>query len=103
MLDLTKPIETIHGENVRMLCTNKKGKFPLVTLIGENEVLMSFTIDGRDDPNSTPYLINVPEKRTVWLEEFENGSVMVTYGRPAQEKGTKSIIKVEFTSGQIDE
>lgn len=102
MLDLKKPIETIRGENVRMLCTNKKGKFPLVTLIGENEVLMSFTIDGRDDSDSTPYLINVPEKRTIWIKEYTNGTILSFEDKPDC-CCARSLVKLTFTSGQIDE
>jgi len=103
MLDLTKPVETIHGEKVKILYINKKGDYPVVALVGENEALMALTIDGKNNiKEDLPYLVNVPEKRTVWIKEYTNGECCIFEKKP--DLGcTRSLVKLTFTSGQIDE
>jgi len=109
MLDLTKPVQTECGYEAEIIKDDCLGDYPLVAVIKtapDRQVAYGYNLEGL--PNllnrtSRLCLINVPEKRTVWIEEFENGSVMASYKKPDPAKGTKSIIKVEFTSGQIDE
>jgi len=109
MLDLTKPLQTECGYEAEIIKYDCLGDYPLVVVIKtapDRQVAYSYDLEGLPNLlNRTPRLclINVSEKRTVWIKELKDGSVIYSYERPVPLGGTKSIIKVEFTSGQIDE
>lgn len=70
--DPTKPVQTRDGRKVRILCTDRRGRRPIVGLIEENdgaECLNTFNEDGRCGECSTPSndLVNIPERRTLGL------------------------------------
>lgn len=78
LLDLTKPVQTRDGRQVRILCTDMIGTFPMVGLIkghcGDEDVAM-WTSDGKyrlfDDCEHD--LMNVPEKHSVWINFYKSG------------------------------
>ncbi len=73
MLDLTKPIQTRDGRKVRLLCTNKIGREPIVGLIvysDGSEVVGTWDSHGRyfADSESVSDLVNVQEKKKIKVE-----------------------------------
>ena len=79
--DLTKPVQTRDGRTARILCTDREGwEWPVVALIKSKtgiEGVCSYLRSGRlkGASESTLDLINVPEKRTLWLNVYTSGSV----------------------------
>lgn len=79
MLDLSKPVQTRDGRPVRILSTDRRGgEYPIVALVstGEIENVATFTIDGKCGgaicrPH-THDLVNIPERRFLWLNIYAN-------------------------------
>lgn len=72
--DPTKPVQTINGYEVRILCTNLDNEYPLVAAIkkknGIRETIESYTIDGKQCLDHDNYyhgydLINIPEPKKI--------------------------------------
>lgn len=78
MIDLTKPVQTRDGRRVRILCADAKGDFPIIGAVEERdgtERSGSWMRDGRylcTGP-STSDLLNLPEKRPVWVNVYPPG------------------------------
>ena len=74
-----RKIVTRDGRNVRVLCTNAKGDYPIVALIatldGSIEFVCKFKKDGHfldnDDNNSNLDLFFVPEKHERWVNLYK--------------------------------
>lgn len=109
-LDLTKPVQTRDGRPVRILCMDRKGEYPVVGLVTENnrECVRSWPTSGRfyvDDIQGLD-LINVPPKPVkcythVYLvgTSLIAGDICVDDGprkSPAQGIGWKFIKTIEF-------
>ena len=80
----SRKIVTRDGRNVRVLCTNAKGNYPIVALIatldGSIEFVCKFKKDGHflnnDDNNSNLDLFFVPEKHERWVNLYkENDNI----------------------------
>ena len=80
----SRKIVTRDGRNVRVLCTNAKGDYPIVALIatldGSIEFVCKFKKDGHflnnDDNNSNLDLFFVPEKHERWVNLYkENDNI----------------------------
>ena len=75
----SRKIVTRDGRNVRILCTNAKGDYPIVALIatldGSIEFVCKFKKDGHfldnDDNNSNLDLFFVPEKHERWVNLYK--------------------------------
>ena len=75
----SRKIVTRDGRNVRVLCTNAKGDYPIVALIatldGSIEFVCKFKKDGHflnnDDNNSNLDLFFVPEKHERWINLYK--------------------------------
>ena len=75
----SRKIVTRDGRNVRVLCTNAKGDYPIVALIatldGSIEFVCKFKKDGHfldnDDNNSNLDLFFVPEKHERWVNLYK--------------------------------
>lgn len=65
--DPTKPCQNGRRESVRIICTDKKGPFPIVALHGEGEALYVHRRDGTVNGASWHDLVNVPERTSRWL------------------------------------
>ena len=80
----SRKIVTRDGRNVRVLCTNAKGNYPIVALIatldGSIEFVCKFKKDGHflnnDDNNYNLDLFFVPEKHERWVNLYkENDNI----------------------------
>ena len=80
----SRKIVTRDGRNVRVLCINAKGDYPIVALIatldGSIEFVCKFKKDGHfldnDDNNSNLDLFFVPEKHERWVNLYkENDNI----------------------------
>jgi hypothetical protein len=74
-LDITKPVQTRDGRSVRILCTDKKGEFPIVALVtdeNDKEFIGSYSSGGRyfNQGCSDNDLVNVPERVERWLNIY---------------------------------
>lgn len=77
-LDLTKPVQTRDGRAVRILCTDRKGKYPIIGLMpdrddGSCEMLISWSGDGHYG-GAANYkaldLVNVPQVIEGWVNVY---------------------------------
>jgi len=75
-LDFNKPIQTRDGRSVRIICTDKKGDFPIVVLItnpsGKEEVC-TYTEDGyyyENEAQCDSDLVNAPEQKHMWINIY---------------------------------
>ena len=75
----SRKVITRDGRNVRILCTDAKGDYPIVTLIetldGSIEFVNKFKKDGHfldnDDNNSNRDLFFAPEKHERWVNLYK--------------------------------
>ena len=75
----SRKVVTRDGRNVRILCTDAKGDYPIVALIatldGSIEFVCKFKKDGHfldnDDNNSNLDLFFVPEKHERWVNLYK--------------------------------
>lgn len=79
MLDLNKPVRTKSGKKVTIIYTRKnKNDYPLITLIGEDEEITSYTMDGKlwNDRDHGEDLINIPEmvEITRWINIYPDSN-----------------------------
>lgn len=112
MIDFKKPVQTGLGRPVSILTTNGRGPFPVVGYIGDGVALFSWSKTGlfSSVPNQDLDLINVPEKRTAYVN-IVNGAKRVRLYRTAQEAASAfdqdgpliARVKIEYTEGQRDE
>jgi len=76
MIDLNKPIQTRDGWDVRILCADKHGNFPICGILKTNngeEYLRAWTINGSFCSGEYPSphdLVNIPEKHVGWLNIY---------------------------------
>lgn len=72
---------TKDGRSVRIICTNKLGRWPIVALISDNgeEVIGSFTTDGKKYIPKAEVSLNdlffAPEMRTGWINIYHYDGV----------------------------
>ena len=97
-VDWTKPVQTKRGTKLRVLCTDAPGVYPVVVMAPSGGI--------NKYPLETTRIINVPEKRTGYINIYENscGSVQDSRGGADLIAGSNRIacIKVEYTVGQFD-
>lgn len=107
-LDLTKPIQRRNGEKieyVRLLKGERKWQILAIGARADGyEELTTHLIDGSADDSKENGLdlINVPEKRVVWVYECPNGDLGISNLKPTW-GGLLSHIRLEFESGRKDE
>lgn len=78
-LDLNKPVQTRDGRPVRIICTDKKGDYPLVALIPQtntsNEEVCTYSLDGyyyKNEAQCDSDLVNVPEQKHKWINVYSD-------------------------------
>ena len=112
MIDLTKPVQTRDGRKVRVLCTDRLGYESVVCLITEGdgrEVVACRAPGGQflTDKESGRDLINVPEKRVVWVNMLPDVVAKAFASKHGADtlgpKGREACIRVEYEVGQFDE
>jgi hypothetical protein len=74
-IDITKPVRTRDGRSVRILCTDKKGNYPIVGLVTNedgSETVCSYRLDGvyYSAGESGCDLVNVPVRVERWLNIY---------------------------------
>ena len=90
----SRKVVTRDGRNVRILCTDAKGDYPIVTLIetldGSIEFVNKFKKDGHfldnDDNNSNLDLFFAPEKHEGWINIYHSESGFYLRGNPYKSK-----------------
>ena len=112
----SRELITRDGRKVtKVLCTNAKGRFPIVALVesfdGENETAISYTNSGHlfDGADYNPDLFFAPEKCEGWINIFKNSNDTAFLGEnciysskeDAEREGMKcddyvSTVKVEW-------
>lgn len=112
----SRELITRDGRKVtKVLCTNAKGRFPIVALVesfdGENETAISYTNSGHlfDGVDYNPDLFFAPEKCEGWINIFKNSNDTAFLGEnciysskeDAEREGMKcddyvSTVKVEW-------
>lgn len=69
-IDITRPVETEFGDQVRLICTDRKGDYPLVGLVDEpglgTEKPCCWSMEG-NPWNIGARLRNVPRKCKGWV------------------------------------
>lgn len=114
--DPTKPCRTRDGRKVRILCTDKKGDYPIVAIVTEdadNEGMFGFRPDGRyGGVNDGMNLVNDPplgpKVQTVWVNLYgNNGNPGAHRSRrnadESMEPGRVACVRVEVPEGRFDE
>jgi len=108
MLDITKPVQTECGYEAEIIKDDCLGDYPLVVVIKTSpsrQRAYSYNLEGSPYLLSRPSelcLVNVTGKRTIWIKEYADGSILSFETRPVID-GARSLVKHTFTSGQIDE
>ena len=90
----SRKVVTRDGRNVRILCTDAKGAYPIVALIetldDSIEFVYKFKKDGHflnnDDNNSNLDLFFVPEKHEGWINLYKNLEGFIVPSRIYQTK-----------------
>jgi len=74
MLDINKPVQTRDGRKARIIATDKKGNYPIIALIDEDETIISCTKKGNRfiKCENKMDLINVPKKRYLYINVYKN-------------------------------
>src|SRR5574337_94440 len=73
--DPTKPVQTRAGHPARIICTDRKGEYPIVALVDDDDKARCFTKDGMYWASSKPCnndLVNVPQKREGWINIYQD-------------------------------
>lgn len=83
MIDFNKPVQTKDGCKVRILCTDRKGTYPVVGLIlhsGGVESLDTWTASGKclKTEGNEEDLVNVPDKRWIVVAGTAHGEVYLS-------------------------
>ena len=93
-LDLSKPVRTRDGRPARIICTDCRGsEYTLVALVTYNdgaERPRRFTASGAFHNECTSLgLVNVPEKRSMWVNIYPYGRVCVHETRASVDAGAE--------------
>jgi hypothetical protein len=111
MIDFTKPVQTRDGDQVTILTLEARSNLPVWGYIGDSVLVSGWRIDGTAPNNCSQYdLINVPEKRTAYVNILK-GAKRWRFYRSAKEAASDKFpdelliarVKIEYTEGQRDE
>lgn len=112
-IDFNKPVRTKGGYPVRILCTDKKGDYPVIGLIGSDEVVCTWRLDGSygsAGQYSADSLENVPEVVERWVNVYRLGDGMVAEWRKSRLDvdaaacaGREAVIKGTWENGKLVE
>lgn len=107
-LDLTKPLQTRLGEKAELVYDGISGDWPLAVVVHLNvgvKTLRTYTREGvlYNNEDSMSNLMNVPEKRTIWLNIYEDRQT----GHPNRDHadyfagyGRLACVEVTYTEGE---
>lgn len=114
-LNLSRPVQTRDGRKVRIICTDGPafcGEQPITGFIEGNNIADNWQAGGNywrkctiGQLDQSKDLINVPEKRVVWVNIYEQPLAIAAHGsRGTADKsasvGRIACVRVEFTEGE---
>lgn len=109
-LDLTKPIQRRNGCKVDFFrVLNGDRRYPIIAIgpdINGHDEFTTNQLDGRIGHgwDNELDLVNVPEKRTVWVYCLQGGAIHCAKKRkPTLDEECISRIRVDFETGRMDE
>lgn len=106
--DPTKPVKTVGGSTARIICSDRKGDFPIIALI-EEKFIHSYKLNGRhcDEPGCENDLVNIPQKIKVsgFLNVYPEGVVFNPTRKEADENALSCRVaciplELEYKEGQ---
>jgi len=91
-INYNRPVQTRSGIPVRIICTDAQGNNPIVGLVEERgqETTYRWYKNGNhfQDIQNNPFdLMNVPEKRNVWINFYDDN--FNSQGHPSKEVADK--------------
>ena len=106
-IDWTKPVQTRDGRKVRVLCTDGPKRSPVIGIVDGNTYPSIWDGKGKNASSATD-LINVPEKRVVWVNMYPGDHGSYGYDEKAIADDycglhREACIRVEYEVGQFDE
>lgn len=107
-LDITKPLQTRLGQKAELVYDGLTGDWPLAVVVHTNYGIevRSYTRNGvhYQDEDSPANLMNVPEKRTIWLNINENWPTIEYSSRELADHYARSdrlaCVEVTYTEGE---
>ena len=106
-IDWTKPVETLDGEPVRVLATDRPhGLYPIVVMY-DGGTVDTLTQDGQDFDDGTVIVRNAPERRFGYLNVYTDRAGRVHLTRETADNnagpGRIACVRIEYTAGQFDD
>lgn len=106
-LDLSKPVQTRDGQPVTIFTTERPNSpYPVVGMTNEGTIL-TYTAQGKSYSDSREHaldLMNVPERRTIWLNIYENRPPREYSSRDQAnffaDPGRIACVEVTYTEGE---
>lgn len=103
------PVQISSGLPVRIICTDLKGRYPIVALVTQGdgtETVHNYDATGRyADSSWSPPLSNVPKKEFINIWRNDDGSVACTYhpyGSCAEAERASRIVKSDYLAIGIE-
>ena len=75
LINPSKKVITRDGHSIQIICTNAKGKYPIIGLIENdynNEIPLSYTVNGYEGINNNFDLFFAPEKHEGFINLYKN-------------------------------
>jgi hypothetical protein len=113
-----EPVQTREGKKARIICTDAKGEYPIIALVefDSHEAVYYYRSNGeaRDATcfvweKSQNDLVNVPQKRTVWVNMYPPDDLSFCCGytyttRQAADEmavgNREACVEIEYTEGE---
>jgi len=114
-IDFNKPVQTTSDYPVEIKFTDGRGNYPVGGYISKGEVIMYWNKEGKSNLNDRQFdLINVPEKKVLYLNVYPSYSRFKALGRAWTSRqiadhendsstGRIACIRIEYTEGQFDD
>ena len=78
MFEVGKTYKNVDGEDVRIICIDKPGEYPMVGIVGD--CIGTFTLDGRLDSCVKSGNDLIPPEKSIYVVENHAGSIWICYG-----------------------
>ena len=105
--DPRKPVQTRDGGSARIICTDRAdADYPIVALLEDEQCAMTFTKTGQAwaGSESPCDLINIPERRELWVNVYSTGWGGAHPTRTEADAGAFrdriACVRVEYTNGE---
>lgn len=108
MADLSKPVQTRDGRKARVVCTDRKGIYPVIALIDVVEDVRAYRSDGSALVGmiSDSDLVNIPVRTSMWRAIFDNNNISYACGswseaRSYFQAGTVAVLELIYDDGKL--